>query len=224
MTDMRAIALPLCCLAACAEASAGDIADDDTGRARYQMRQRLDDLRTIEQMTLAGRLEPAKPLAFFLIGRSDAVRDQAEDREITLAASDLMKATTQREVLDAEMRIASACATCHERQRVSRAFRASFNAPLDGLDVSSQMQRQQWGLDRLFNGVIGPDDEQWRAGLYVFATSPLPQLAVDNTDAARELRLRASQVIERRDRLTIEERTAVYRAVLGDCLQCHAHD
>jgi cytochrome c553 len=211
----------LVAVTACAKASAEQLADDDTGRARYEMRQHLDDLRTIEQMTLAGKLEPAKTLAFFLTQQADIFRDHAEGRDIAFAASTLMNVTTQDEALDAELRVAQACAHCHQRLGASPKFPGAFDAPPDRLDVDSQMKRHQWAVDRMFNGLIGPDDEQWRAGIYVFATSPLQRLDVPDPDAAKQLQMRARKALDARGRLTIEQRAGVYRELLAKCVACH---
>ncbi|HEU4611075.1 MAG TPA: hypothetical protein VFS15_03315 [Kofleriaceae bacterium] len=213
---MRSLAL-IALLAACTPtASAGDD-PRDTGRVKYHMRQRFSDLRTIERMLVAGKLDDARALAYMLVR---PIASAPKSRELDLATGALGNARTLAQAIHAEVRIATACAHCHVATQNVPVFPIPPQAPPDHPDIAAQMARHQWAADRLWEGVVGASDEHWQAGLYVIATSPLRAIG-DHKDLAVRLQQIARQALDQ-PASTLDARADTYARLLLTCAGCHA--
>lgn len=204
----------------------------DRARARFHMKDHVESLREIERHLVAGRLDEAKALAF-LLGRADDRRllPAAPDAaRVAIAARALAAATTLEEGCRLEPRIALACAGCHRRARLVLHFPAPV-VPADEPTVAARMTRHQWAADRLWDGLIGPDDRSWRAGLEVYAAAPVPALASPGVAGARSdaddrssrrLQGLARTALDAIGRDSADDRAATYGALLVTCTGCHA--
>src|SRR5690606_31053111 len=76
----RRACLVLALVAGCTPASGNDD-PPDTARVKYHMRQRFNDVRTIERMLVAGKLEEARTLAFMLARPLTSVPPRSELRD-----------------------------------------------------------------------------------------------------------------------------------------------
>ena len=213
-------ALLLAILAGCSQARAGD-ERADTGRVKHHMRQRIEDLRTIERMLVAGKLEEAKTLAFMLTRPADLVPEDPNTRALTLAAGALVNARTIDEALYAAARTASACARCHVATQNVPVFKMPSQAPPDRPAMDAQMARHQWAADRLWEGIVGASDAHWRAGLYVLATSPLPHTTTKAPDIALRMQQLARKALDE-PAPTLDARAETYGDLLVTCAACHS--
>lgn len=188
------------------------------------MRQHLDDLRTIERMLVDGKLAEAQSLAFFFTRPTGAASRQApESRDMVLAAGSLATAKTVEDALRHEVRIALACAACHQRENRLPVFRPPANAPRDRPTVAAQMARHQWAVDRLWEGLVGASDEHWRIALDAIATTQLPlKIRPKPTNLGVELQRQARAALTVQTPMTLEQRAAAYGELLVTCAGCHA--
>jgi len=194
----------------------------ESGRTRYHMRENLSDLRKIERLVVANRLEEAKTIAFML-ARSVTTLPQSKDAHALLNASrSLGSARTIEEAAHAEVRVAQACAQCHLNAQQLPVFRMPAQAPPDRPALGSQMARYQWAVDRLREGMVGASELHWRAGIYVLATSSLPHTTPTAPALAKQLQLVAQSELDRHSAPTREERAHTYSRVLITCAACHA--
>lgn len=211
---------------ACCALVAGDSATPpvfvDRALVRYHMKQHLDDLQTVERLLVAGDLDAARSLAFML-SKPEADPGMApwaaEAREVANAARALTAARTLDEALRREAAIAAACAGCHVRSGQLPQFEPLGDPPPAG----SQMERHQWAVDRLWEGMIGASDERWRAGLHVVAATPAPPAAAPA--AARfgaQLQALARAALANRAKPAIASRARLYGEMLVACSGCHA--
>lgn len=205
----------------CGQAS-GDNDPPESGRVRYHMRQHFNDLRTIERMLVAGKLDDARALAYMLARPSSAMPQGSEAHDVAVAAGGLISARTLEEAAYAEVRVAAACAQCHVATQSGPVFRTPSKAPPDRPTVPAQMARHQWAADRLWEGLVGASDEHWRAGLYVLATSPLQHVESGSPAIAKHLQRLARLALDRRPKPTLEERQDIYAELLITCAGCHA--
>lgn len=206
-------------LAGCSQASGGND-PTETGRTKYHMRQQFSDLRTIERMLVAGKLEEAKALAFLLKPFGE-VAQTAEAREVTLAVGALRNARTLDDAIYAEVRVGASCAHCHVKAQKLPVFKAPSSAPPDRPAIAAQMARHQWAVDRIWEGLIAASDEHWRAGLYVLATSPLPRSSTHAPQLATRLQEQARAALEA-GAMSVDGRASAYGAILVTCKNCHA--
>jgi cytochrome c553 len=213
---MRSLAL-VAILAACTPTASGSDDPPETGRVKYHMRQRFSDLRTIERMLVAGKLEDAQALAYML---TRPVASVPQSREVNLATDALVNARTLAQAIHAEVRVATACAHCHLATQNVPVFPTPPQAPPDRPDIAAQMARHQWAVDRLWEGVVGASEEHWRAGLYVIATSSLGAIS-DRKDLATRLQRIAREALDQ-PTATLDARADTYAKLLLTCAGCHA--
>jgi len=121
-------------------------------------------------------------------------------------------------------RLGRACSSCHEAQHAKPAF-AYEPVPADDGTLEAQMQRHQWAAARLWEGLVGPDDQRWDDGARVLATT---QFAVaqsahkkPNAEAielGERMREQASEAIEVRDH---DARASYFGTMMETCASCH---
>lgn len=197
----------------------------DPAEARYHMRMHFDDLKMVEHLLLAGKLEDGQSLAY-LLTRPTADAGLASwdesSRRVTAAARELTRAPNVSDALRQLARVAVECAGCHVGARSTPSF-ASPSPPADRPLPDARMARHAWAAERLWEAILGADDARWRSGLAVLADAPLPP-AVMTTGAtfATDLQALARTQLALRDAASPEARGAAYGEILVLCAGCHA--
>jgi len=191
----------------------------------FHMQRHFDDLRSVERLLVAGKLDDAKSRAFLLTKPSTDPgmrRWDAQSQALTDAALALSESPSLDEALRRETRVAAACATCHLAiQRVPK-FAAAPALPADANTSSSRMARHAWAADRLWEGLVAPSDTPWRRGLTVLAASPPPfSPASDAPALADQLQRLASRELEMSEPITLDHQAAAYGEMLVTCAACH---
>lgn len=124
--------------------------------------------------------------------------------------------------------LAESCGNCHFANDVGLAF-GFDTVPDEWADTVSHMQRHQWALDRMWEGLIGPSDAAWNRGVDMLIDVPLhpidiveatttgvDMIALDKM--ARRIHSLGSRGLDAR---TPEARADLYGEVLGLCAKCH---
>lgn len=193
---------------------------------RFHMRMHFSDLRRIEQLLLAGKLEDAVTLAPGLVAKIDdpgLARWQAHAKEVANAAVELAFAPGLDEALRRAPRIASACASCHADAQGKPVFPAPPAPPTDTATPASRMARHVWATDRLWEGLVGPADDRWALGLQVLAATPLPFTALsDAPQLADHMQQVARTQLAARATAGLDDRAAAYGELLVTCAACHS--
>lgn len=145
-------------------------------------------------------------------------------REVITAATAAKDATTPSEGRQAAAEVARTCGACHQAYRVGPDF--IVGGPVEGDRLSQHMARQNRIARLLWNGVLGPSEETWRAGAAELeAEPPFPQEVAARVQDAALLEEARSQLraygVQARGAQTPEERTDVLAQVWGVCASCH---
>jgi hypothetical protein len=174
---------------------------------RYQMARSLDDLRAIQRALAFGELAVARTRAGMIASpiRDPGLAAWRDDADAVVAAARAVeRATTLDNACAAAGALATACRGCHVRAGAVRPF-ATVAAPL------APEARRAWAIDRMLDGVVGPDDRSWRLGLAALAEpappAELPLLAARLEEVARDTGPEAS--------------ATAYASVLVACAACH---
>ena len=139
-------------------------------------------------------------------------------------ASDILNARDVRTAAADVSAIATDCANCHIASEVSLDF-GNKAEPAAWADMESHMQRHQWAIDRLWEGMIGPSDASWSRGIRMLAEAPL-----HGTEAAWEESMSDGDELARRvhelgreaaTALLPHARAAVFGEMLAVCADCH---
>lgn len=120
--------------------------------------------------------------------------------------------------------IARDCAACHTAFGIDLKFGFDQEPPAWS-DLESHMQRHQWAVDRLWEGLIGPSDGSWSRGITMLAEAPLKGTEASWDEEATHGDELASRVHmlgrEAASALTPEARSGVYGRIVGTCAECH---
>ena len=140
------------------------------------------------------------------------------------AAARVAQAADLREASLGAAALARTCGDCHAVFAGVRTILVA-EAPPGGLDAVPRMERHQWAVARLWNGLVIPSPKVWAAGARALADAPLdPERATPNgsLDAIDQL---ASSVrhlgLKAQDAEGDDERTAIYGELLMTCSGCH---
>jgi cytochrome c553 len=122
--------------------------------------------------------------------------------------------------------MAKTCSNCHLVNDIFLEF-GYDNRPRAYLDdVVTHMQRHQWAVDRLWEGLIGPSDDAWNRGTDMLIDAPLrPSDVTEATAHNGEL----GKIVRRIHALggigtvtkSPDARSALYAEILGLCASCH---
>lgn len=194
--------------------------------ARYHMRRHFDDMRSIELYLLSGKLDDARTLAYLLstpTGDLGLAQLDAQTARVTAAASALGRARGIDDAFRKEVALAVECASCHLAAGRPANLAAVPPLPPDTGTAEARMARHVWAVDRLWEGLIAPNDDRWSRGLSVLADTPLPFTPL--TDApllARALHQRARTQLETRTTASLADRGTAYGELLVTCAACHS--
>ena len=139
-------------------------------------------------------------------------------------AAEILEATDIRAAAADVSAIATDCANCHVASEVNLEF-GFDQEPSAWSDMQSHMQRHQWAVDRLWEGLIGPSDAAWSRGIRMLAEAPLhgteatwDESAADGDELARRVHELGREAATA---LLPHARAAVYGEMLGVCADCH---
>lgn len=196
------------------------------------MHEHLDRISIIKSLIIMGNLDGIREPAIWLADHEtmaglpehfepyvDLMREYA--REVN-NATDLKSAAISVSGM------ARTCSNCHLVNQVEIEF-GYDQEPAEWADTVSHMQRHQWAVDRLWEGLIGPSDTAWSRGTNMLIDVPLQPDAVMNESSngadaadfdriARRIHVLAGQGYAAR---TPAARAELYGELLGLCAECH---
>jgi cytochrome c553 len=147
--------------------------------------------------------------------------------KLQLAAKPGATATSQEEAARAIADVAVVCGQCHAARGTGPVFPNAYDADSDmGLanTLGDRMERHVWAANRMWEGLIGPSDQAWRAGSAELASVPLkaprhkPALSAEFAAELRQLRELGDHA---RSSTESAERAQVYARLLVHCARCH---
>lgn len=195
-------------------------------RARMQGHERLGD--AMRDAVARGDLDEAKAEAKLLAklrieGPSGALWRQMFDAMRTAAAG-LSGANDLNEASRDVAMVAKTCGDCHTMFGRPGVIVEQANARASG--VRALMQRHQWAAERLWDGLVVPSDDAWRAGAVALAEAPLapeqltpgksPGPKVGELEQAVHQLGQAAANTER-----VDVRVGLYGQALATCAECH---
>jgi cytochrome c553 len=205
---------------------------DNTSNVGNHMHEHLDRITTIKTSIIMGDLdsvrEPAKWIAEHesVSGLPENYQPYVESmrqyaREVA-AAPDLQSAAT------AVSNMAITCGDCHQANDVTIAVSVTAK-PEEWGETDVHMQRHQWGVDRMWEGLIGPSDKPWNQGADMLVDIPLSTFDVMDASASMEDTIAIDIITQRLHALggqggytkTPEERSKMFGEVLSICAECH---
>jgi cytochrome c553 len=193
--------------------------------ARERMHQRWDATRRMQQAIGLGDLERAHAEAK-LVADLDEPEILAEWRtyidNIQAAARQVQGTKDLVAAAKTSAQLGRECAQCHQAMKAKIVFPKELPPPSDP-KLAKQMFSHAWAAARMWEGLIGPNDERWQQGarllsnLHVDIVAESDALGIAN-EVAR-VRLFATRALKIKPQ---HERAELYGDMLGACARCHA--
>lgn len=197
--------------------------------SRELMRDHFTAVVLVRDALIAGNLELVRWNATFLAERepdpSVASWSQyvAQLRE---RAAKVAGATTLPSAAMASTELALECGRCHAANAATPVFPA-LDRRVDASGTRPHMLRHQWAAEQMWNGLIGPSEERWNAGVAELAEAPLApeEIAANATvlPAIAELGEDVHALGAQGSKATTwNERAEIYGRLLATCASCHS--
>ena len=176
----------------------------------------------IRDSLIAGELrytkEPAQWLVDNLVTEDMPVRWRPHVPSVKRAAKQVVAAETIPDAAEAAGKLAAACGECHEATGV-QPKPPERRKPLEDETTFAQMDRHAYAAERMWDGLIAPDEEAWKEGATIMGDAPLQGDAAPESVAslATELHSLAKAAVD----LKPNARAKTYGAVIASCAACH---
>ncbi len=120
--------------------------------------------------------------------------------------------------------VARTCGDCHAA--LGRPGPIVGEPPAEASGTVPRMKRHQWAAERMWDGLVIPSDDAWRAGARVLADAPLePEALTPGKTPVPKVDALAQSVHDvahaASGATTPSERAAVYGKVMRSCTDCH---
>jgi cytochrome c553 len=124
-------------------------------------------------------------------------------------------------------RVAATCGSCHASMKRPLAYEPMTGPPQADTPLATRMVRHRWAADRLWDGLVGPSNESWRAGAAVLRDAPLFTDAltrdVEQYEAVTKLAWTVQEIGARAGSAQDQsERAMLYGNLLATCASCHS--
>ena len=210
--------------------SAEEVVSEEDSAATEHMHENLAYITAIKTYIIMGSLEGTREPANWL-ATHEPLPNMPKSYE---PFADFMRSSA-RQVLQAEDLDTAAFAVSLMAQNCGNCHMASYRAvdfgfdpmPAQWSDRETHMQRYQWAMNRLWEGLIGPSDAAWNRGTTVFAVEPdavnIPEgLTAEHAEKVRAIAAEVHELGKASEGLTSQsDRSRVYGRILGLCADCH---
>jgi mono/diheme cytochrome c family protein len=190
-----------------------------------QMHAQLEIVAKMRDAVVAGDRRAA-------LGHAKELRHRIEVMEPAENARDHLEALSIAATLDPQStlpdigasvaHLAAACGACHASTGVRPAL-DDDPVPRVHDDLQSLMAAHRWASARMWEGLIGPDDDRWRRGTATF--SALPGCTAQYPDALQDIRALCTHATRLVQQAHVADsapsRTAIYGRLLATCASCH---
>jgi len=117
------------------------------------------------------------------------------------------------------------CGDCHRANQVSPRFLIG-TAPPGGTGPQAEMARHVWASERMWEGLVGPEDHAWTSGAEALKSGWLdPNQVVANPQDRPRIRDLVRQVydlgLKAESAQDSEARAEIYAEFLNTCTECH---
>jgi cytochrome c553 len=198
---------------------------DKVRDAHDRMHQRFDASRRMQQAIALGRLERAHDEAKLVdfLEEPDALPEWREyiDR-VRASARSVVATKNLGDAARATGRLGRECARCHEAGKTRIVF-AKLSPPPEDPRLAPQMASHAWAAERMWEGLIGPDDARWQLGARRLAAAKVGITAEDGSlgiaDDVSRMHLFARRALVPQSQT---DRAQLYGELLATCAHCHA--
>jgi hypothetical protein len=183
----------------------------------------------VHNALVKGELDRARKAAEWIVvhqepgtipGDSPALRSEMQRQAAAVSVSNTLPEATL-----AAAQMGRACGDCHRENEVNPRFLVG-TAPPGGTGPQAEMARHIWASERMWEGLVGPEDHAWRSGAEALRSGWLdPQQVVANPEDRPRIRTLVQQVYElgneAQSAADPHTRADLYGEFLNTCNDCH---
>jgi mono/diheme cytochrome c family protein len=183
----------------------------------------------VHDALVRGRLDRARPGAEWLATHQEPrMLPEGSDQIgalMKMYAQNVREAEDLQEAAHATAQMGRTCGDCHRQYGVSPRFLVG-TAPPSGSGARAEMSRHVWAAERMWEGLVGPEDYAWTSGAAALKEGWLnPRDVVSDAGDRERVRDLVRQVYTlgvQADRATTpEDRARIYGEFLTTCIDCH---
>jgi hypothetical protein len=217
--------VPLLVLAACA----GPPQREGVTPVQAHMYAHFDRAGEVHDALVRGQIDRARAEARWLATHPETrmlpVGSEPYSAAMAGHATSASEASDLQHAAIAAAQMGRTCGDCHRQYDVKPRFLVGTAAPT-GSGPAAEMALHVWAADRMWQGLIGPDDFAWTSGARGLTLGWLnPGEVVADPGDRERLRNLIRQVYELAARAEMasdpEARAEVYGAFLTTCIDCH---
>ena len=195
---------------------------EDAPAVRFEMDEHYMDVWAIKDAVVDGELDTVAELAERLAARErEADHPSSWDphvQHVVTHAEALTKGDDLGVAASGVAQLGAACGGCHSDLGVQVTFDDTVEPDMDDDSSAASMQRHQWAVDRMWEGLVGPSDWAWEHGAELIVHAPGCAETPDGPGCAAMATL-GPQAVAAADE---NARVDVYGKLLGTCAACHA--
>lgn len=196
----------------------------ESSELQWDMRHHFELATQARDGVIRGKLDVARTAGQQLAQHYDGRLPEAwqpQLAEMRRAATATMEAPNLDAAGVAVAELAQACGSCHGALGTGPRF-PTEDLPPEGTELRDKMARHQWAADRMWEGLIAPDDALYAAGARaltqapVWGTEALPDEVAQIEAGVRTSAEHASEAP------STDVRVVAYGQLLATCARCHA--
>ena len=212
-------------LAACGLDGDSRLLAESVQSAEVRMHARFAAAKAIEQSIVTGNLAQVRAQAHSIatLDEPDALPEWTPYLEgVRRSARTLESAEDVVVAAGDAAALARECARCHTAIGAKPAFSASPR-PDGGKRLQHTMTAHHWAAARMWEGVIGPNDQRWKSGAELLASAPLTITAESSILGIADDVSRIHLLATRAQKLGAQDdRVELFGRLLATCAHCHA--
>ncbi len=221
--------LPHLLLLLMVSACAGTPPREDVTPAQAHMYAHFDRAGEVHDALVRGELEMAREGAKWMATHQDSHDAPPGSGQhsalMQMYATRIGQASDLDAAAEATAQMGRVCGDCHRDNGVTPRFLMG-TAPPEGGTPEAEMALHVWAAERMWEGLVGPDDYAWRSGARSLTGGWLDPAYVVTAPADREkVRVMVQSVYEIGSRAEgvsePEDRAGVYGEFLTTCIDCH---
>ncbi len=182
----------------------------------------------IHDAVVKGDLDVAKATAKWIV--ENTVKDEMPIKwrpnvpPVVDAATDVVEATDLETASKGLAELGNACGKCHAAMGIEMEIPDKAPPP-EADDAAAHMKRHQWGVQRMWEGLVAPSDDAWTRGAKALAEAPL-EVTSDTAAEKKEGQGIADQVhglgTAALGQTVPDERASTYGQLIYTCSKCHS--
>ena len=212
-------------------ALAQEAAVDEDSEIVNLMHDRLTHITSIRANLIMGNLDGVREPANWLAEHDDLPGLPTQFEQfvdiLRMFAEEVLEAPDIESAAGTVSMMAQNCGNCHMANAVGLRF-GYDQLPADWADTQTHMQRHQWAVDRMWEGLIGPSVSAWDRGASMLGGEPLHSdyiAGIRDPEEAAAVNKIAARVHELgrigADASNNSARGDVYGEMISLCADCH---